>query len=218
MKELKEFPFPQIFPYDKDAVLKPHRIGEREDQFIGGWVIDSPIYQEIIDWFEANPEVQENGMVGAGYVPGVKKSTDIKLSEHNPGLFNRYEHDILQPCVNQYIKKYNEVDNMGPWSQTECCLIQRYLPGEGFYRWHSERQGPHVNNRLLTYITYLNDVKVGGGTEFMYQKDSVNAERGLTIIFPVEWTHTHRGIVAPEETKYIVTGWFNFTGDGNYVA
>ena len=35
-------------------------------------------------------------------------------------------------------------------------------------------------------------------------------KKGLTIIFPAEWTHTHRGIVSHKDTKYLLTGWFTY--------
>ena len=38
----------------------------------------------------------------------------------------------------------------------------------------------------------------------------MKAEKGKTVIWPAEWTHTHRGIVAPKETKYIATGWYGY--------
>ena len=59
-------------------------------------------------------------------------------------------------------------------------------------------------------MTYLNDVEKGGGTEWIHQKLKVKPEKGKTVIWPAEWTHTHRGIVAPKETKYIATGWYGY--------
>ena len=59
-------------------------------------------------------------------------------------------------------------------------------------------------------MTYLNDVRDGGETEFFHQNLRVAARRGLTLIWPADWTHTHRGIVSPTEEKIIVTGWFSF--------
>ena len=47
-------------------------------------------------------------------------------------------------------------------------------------------------------------------TRFYYQKLKVKPRKGLTLIWPVDWTHTHRGIVAPDEEKMILTGWFSF--------
>ena len=34
--------------------------------------------------------------------------------------------------------------------------------------------------------------------------------KGLTLIWPADWTHVHRGIVSASEEKYIITGWFSF--------
>ena len=38
----------------------------------------------------------------------------------------------------------------------------------------------------------------------------LKAEAGKCVIWPSGWTHMHRGIVAPDETKYITTGWFSY--------
>ena len=35
-------------------------------------------------------------------------------------------------------------------------------------------------------------------------------KKGLTIIWPAGWTHPHHGLPAPEETKYIATGWAGY--------
>jgi hypothetical protein len=58
-------------------------------------------------------------------------------------------------------------------------------------------------------MTYLNDVPEGG-TEFMYQKLTSPAKKGLTLIWPSDWTHAHRGQICNTHTKYIITGWFNY--------
>ena len=65
-------------------------------------------------------------------------------------------------------------------------------------------------SRALVYMTYLNDVS-NGGTEFLYQEFKTEARKGLTLIWPAEWTHTHKGIVSPDKEKYIITGWFNLS-------
>ena len=60
-------------------------------------------------------------------------------------------------------------------------------------------------------MTYLNDViKIGGETEWYYQNYKVKPKRGLTVIWPTDFTHTHRGIPTVEEKKYIFTGWYVF--------
>jgi hypothetical protein len=41
---------------------------------------------------------------------------------------------------------------------------------------------------------------------FIYQGVITKPRRGLTVIWPADWTHTHRGIPSPTQEKYIVTG------------
>ena len=40
------------------------------------------------------------------------------------------------------------------------------------------------------------------------QKLKTEAECGLTLIWPSDWTYTHRGVVSNSHTKYIITGWY----------
>ena len=58
-------------------------------------------------------------------------------------------------------------------------------------------------------MTYLNNVK-DGGTEFKYQNITAPAHKGLTLIWPAIWTHTHRGQISQTESKTIITGWFSY--------
>ena len=55
-------------------------------------------------------------------------------------------------------------------------------------------------------MTYLNDVP-DGGTEFYYQETTTKAKKGDTVIWPTEWTHTHKSQVSKKHEKYIATGW-----------
>ena len=61
-------------------------------------------------------------------------------------------------------------------------------------------------------MTYLNDVTDGGETEFLHQKFKIKPEKGLSIIWPADWTFTHKGVVSPTQTKYIATGWYEYKG------
>ena len=39
------------------------------------------------------------------------------------------------------------------------------------------------------------------------------AKKGLTLIFPTDWTHSHKSVISKTHEKYIVTGWYHY---GNY--
>jgi hypothetical protein len=96
---------------------------------------------------------------------------------------------------------------MSKYTITENWNIQYYKPGGGFKQWHCERGSP--STRILVWMTYLNDVP-DGGTEFLYQKLTCPAKKGLTLFWPTDWTHTHRGQISKDHEKYIATGWFSY--------
>ena len=87
--------------------------------------------------------------------------------------------------------------------------IQHYAPNEGYFEWHNERTTTNSPERALVWMTYLNDVDDGGETEFKYQNLKIKSQKGKTLIWPTDFTHTHRGITSPTQHKYIITGWFH---------
>ena len=63
---------------------------------------------------------------------------------------------------------------------------------------------------MLVAILYLNTVKEGGETEFLYQRTRISPKQGTLILFPPSWTHTHRGNPPLSGNKYILTTWMEF--------
>jgi len=114
--------------------------------------------------------------------------------------------------VNQALGSYKETFDafMYPVCFAEGMNIQYYEPGEGFPKWHCERGMNQSNQRALAFMTYLNDVTDGGETEWLYQEKKLQPKKGLTAIWPTDFTHTHRGIISTTQTKIIITGWFNY--------
>jgi len=142
-----------------------------------------------------------------------KDSIDTSLYSTAPEL-NEY-YSLLQQCIARYIEKYNYCGTQAPWGIIEEVNIQYYVPGGGYKIWHSERgSGKYpVSGRHLVFMTYLNTVDgegYEGGTEWFYQERKIKAVKGKTVIWPADWTFTHRGIVSPVSEKYIITGWLNF--------
>ena len=58
-------------------------------------------------------------------------------------------------------------------------------------------------------MTYLNTAK-NAGTEFKYYNLKTQAKKGLTLIWPTDFTHTHKGVISKKDEKHIVTGWLTF--------
>lgn len=97
----------------------------------------------------------------------------------------------------------------GSWATNSLANIQKYKPNQCYKVEHCEHQ-PTNSNRVLAWMIYLNTVNKGGGTNWPQQKFSSKAIAGDLYIWPASWTHSHKGIVAPEEEKYILTGWSSF--------
>jgi len=185
------------------------------DSFIGGWFIDEKICDGLIDFFNnLEPQYKQPGRMYRNgrrkIVPEAKDSLDycFRYEEHVE-QYKTYVDELLK--VSQlYSKKYVDCDCVSSFGLREPANIQYYKPGGGFKTWHCERTNLGVCTRHLVFMTYLNDVEDNGGTEFKYQKLITPAKKGLTLIWPTDWTHTHRGIVSETQEKYIITGWLNY--------
>lgn len=177
--------------------------------FIRAWSTDQPdLWARLRLWAEQSPD-RGPGETQKGVNLAVKHSWDSSLNS-NPGLLKEYR-DHLQGCVDLYIAEYPWSNGYSAFDPEFPIMLQHYPPGGGFKIWHTERVSRGVDSaRHLVFMTYLNTVALGGGTEFFHQKLTVRAEEGVTVIWPADWTHTHRGIVAPREEKFIVTGWLSF--------
>lgn len=145
--------------------------------------------------------------------PAAKESIDSYLDTSNP-LLHRYVEQLLK-VSNQYVVKYPMCNHYAPFGITTKINIQHYPKGGGFKMWHTERNlgvGTPAS-RHLVFMTYLNDITDAGETEFYHQNLKIKPQKGLTVIWPADWTYTHRGIPSMTQEKYIVTGWFNFLED-----
>lgn len=178
---------------------------------------DLSICQDIINWFETHLELSKQGAV---YFPNgdikadknVKDCTAIPVTDlsfaYSQEPLARFL-DWLWECVNKYLEDFPELDHT-VFSMTEGFNIKRYLPPEqGFKAFHMERQSILTSKRLFVFMLYLNTVNDKGGTEFKYYNHIEKAEAGKLLIWPPDFTHTHRGVVSPTEKKYIITGWYS---------
>lgn len=189
-------------------------------QFIGEFSIDPKVCDRLV---ELHRVCDRRGLVKRGTIgraehyivdPAKKDSFDLGVADIPDDLHDEYGvpqyYRELQRCVEQYVEQHPGLKKVGVFRVTESPAIQHYRPGGGFKLEHFERTCLANSTRMLVWMTYLNDVTEGGGTRFVYQNRTVEARKGRTVIWPPDFTHTHAGVVAPKEHKYIITGWFNF--------
>jgi prolyl 4-hydroxylase len=188
-------------------------------QFIGDFSIAPDVCDRLIELHRA---CDRKGLVKRGRLGKADRTTvdvekkdsfDVSVDSLSPemqqdGLPGFYAE--LQRCVQLYLEQHPLLKQVGIFRVTESPIIQHYRPGGGFKMPHFERSGYATTTRMLTWMTYLNDVADGGGTHFVYQNHTFEARKGRTLIWPSDFTHTHVGVVSPTEHKYIITGWMNF--------
>jgi len=203
---------------ERPTDLKLHEFPDAS--FIHGCYIREEICDDLINYFETHPTRHESGKIYGTCAEHLgslvendelKVSKDIYFSPKNVAdamRLNSYVFD-LNKCISEYEYKYKRAYYMQSYGVSESINLQKYEKNEGFKAWHCERDGHAQQSRCLAFMTYLNTVPAGG-TEFLYQKLTVPAIKGLTVIWPSDWTHTHRGEISKHHTKYVLTGWLNY--------
>jgi len=194
--------------------MQEHEINSIENLFIAGYIHDDTTFcDELINHFKQSKK-KSTGSTSTrnGNRVNIKEKDSLDIQLTDVTMSNKYFIQLKQ-ATDKYIEKFPYCNHYSKWSITERPNIQYYKPGAGYHAWHTERHSiaQPVGSRHLVYMTYLNDVTDNGETEFFHQKLKVKPQKGLTLIWPSDWTYTHRGVTSLTQDKYIVTGWFNFT-------
>ena len=173
-----------VFETKFDTILVDHKFNIREDYG---------------DLDETMADIGSNGI-----------NLNLIVTPHEDNAIVTEYISALRSALSIYQEKYKMLTHISRFTLTSNWNIQYYKAGQGYKNWHCERGSN--NKRLLVWMTYLNDVP-GGGTEFLYQKITSPAKKGLTMFWPTDWTHTHKGQISEDHEKYIATGWLDFVDD-----
>ena len=184
------------------------------ETFIRQYNIDPKLCDKLIKYYKNNSEYKSIGehLIAETQTLGIDKkakdSIDVTFFNSSQNKTIKEYFNVLSDMASDYVKHYR----IGYIVRTcdSGTNIQFYPKNGGFKTWHTERSNVHNAKRDLVFMTYLNDIKDGGETEFFYQKLKIKPKKGLSLIWPPDFTHTHRGIPSPTEEKIIVTGWLYF--------
>jgi len=188
------------------------KINFEYNSFIHGSFIDEKICDEINNYYDLNKKNAKQMHYQGVIKKDIRNSKDIVLDRDKEFLpnFQNYSKE-LQRILDEYADKYKpHIKQLNRFILSPTIRLQRYPIKGGYKRWHCENDGQEeITRRNLVFMTYLNNVKIGG-TEFFYQNLKVEAKKGLTIIWPAYFTHIHRGIPNTTGVKTIITGWFEY--------
>ena len=183
--------------------------------FIGSWLLEPlSICDDIINYFELNLSRQSKGKTGNRVNSNIKDSMDITINPNEiilPGneVFKIYFEKLFE-FYKDYVNEWPFLKELAQRLEIGSFNLQRYNPGQHFKKVHAERLTIDTSYRVFAFMTYLNDIQQGGSTYFNHYDIEIQPEKGLTLIWPAEWTHAHRGNVLKKGSKYIITGWINF--------
>ena len=196
----------------KRTVLQKNNLNPN---FIGSWMMKpTSLCDSLIDYFESHQEKHKKGNVSSGVNFDIKNSTDMSVSPNEislPGneVFEKYFNSLFD-CHKDYVAQWPFFEGFAENLEIGKFNLQRYQSGEHFQKLHTERSDLSNLHRVLAWMTYLNDVDEGGSTYFSHYDIEVQPRKGLTLIWPAEWTHAHKGNIVNSGSKYIITGWMNF--------
>jgi len=197
--------------------MKRSALGESKltPNFIGSWIIDDSLCDEIIAYYKKNKQKQSKGVTSGGMDLATKDRRDITLTPQElnlPGneIFKIYFQSLFE-CYKDYNLQWPFLSGIVNDLDIGSFNIGKYEPGQHFQKIHCERSSLSTLHRLFAFMTYLNNVEDGGSTYFNHYDLDIKPTKGLTLIWPAEWTHAHKGNVLKAGEKYIVTGWLTFS-------
>lgn len=188
--------------------LREHSLNQ-SNSFIAGWYIDPALCDDFIDIYKLSNNVVDRSDTYFGY------KVIFNFFSELPDYLTEYYVNYLNTIIENYKQIYRYCDiHHERWNLDLKINCQKYEPLKSYDVYHYENDGKynsvtHSHRRHLVFMTYLNTISDGGETEFLYQQVAIKPEKGLTLVWPAHWTHTHRGMPSNKE-KYIVTGYYNY--------
>jgi len=164
--------------------------------------------QNLIKWFNDNKNLQQEGRQGDHQSLNNKEiGLHLKQGEDFYGLGT-----ALKKGVKNFNLNYSHINkHLFTWKLDLFMQLMKYQPNQYYKTIHCENDGsPGCSRRVFAWEIFLNDIKSGGGTKFIHQKFTAQPIAGDFYMWPAGSTHLHQGVNAPQEEKYLVTGWCSF--------
>ena len=190
---------------------------DTNNHFISSWFMDEEFLDEIIEYFNLSHESHTQGAYKTGLIDKTKKDC-IELSikpkdidEKKLNFFFNYLKKI-KICYEDYIEQWGYLQNNSQKIYIGSIKIEKYLLSGHNKEYQCDRNDIHSSHKSLSWITFLNNIeKEEGCMSFKYFNYSVQPKKGLTLMWPSDWTHTNNQDVIKTQDKYTIRGNIQFT-------
>ena len=190
--------------------------------YIDDTSLSPDICDTIINKFNDNPSNKRKGVCGQGYNANVKCSTDYSITHNDENWRDIYQL-LLSNLHNSIIQYEAQINNSqythfkNTYLKSTVFQLQHYSKNNGKFLYHHD-SSINLNKkeeRTLVYMWYLNDVNVGGETDFI--DFNIKPTTGKLVLFPSTWTYPHCANIPISNDKYIITGWIVTPTQNNQV-
>lgn len=173
--------------------------------------IDPDVCKFAMEAFEHNASIRESCDNPAGMH---FHQLNVTAFADDPQLatLQKYMTDASRFYIELYKSRVPDTDF---WPKTygfEEFRLKKYEPnGVDQFADHVDAANLVSSKRFLVFFWYLNDVEIGGETEFLNKMDlRVTPKQGRLLMFPPLWTFPHRGCKPVSGPKYILGSYLHF--------
>lgn len=169
-------------------------------------ILDENLCENLIQDFESKSEFHE--LVEN---QGKPNFVQLNLNQYYPEIIDSLLARI-KVCLDIYKMDLLDVAKyLPPLKKMEQFRLKKYEPG-GHDRFdeHIDVADLNSSRRYLAFLFYLNDVEVGGETEFPFHDIMVKPKTGSVLIFPPIWEYPHTGLPPKSGSKYIMSTYLHY--------
>jgi hypothetical protein len=165
---------------------------------------------QMIESFEKLSRLHSRN--GRGVMPQLTESawTELNVSKAADAAMQNF----FRGQIFQYLERYNQALKLTlpipARERIENLRIKRYFVEDADQFQPHFDSADYNSNRYLVFIWYLNDVHVGGETEFPDLGVRISARAGRLLVFPPYWMFQHAGLPPKSNDKYILSTYLLF--------
>jgi prolyl 4-hydroxylase len=166
--------------------------------------------RQLIDSFGSLQRFQKQN--GRGIRAGLEASawTELNVTRLSDGAFLSMLRSFVDPALERYNRDIGLPIGIPNTPLLADFVMKRYRPGRNEqFQLHFDAIN-FVANRYLVMMWYLNDVEVGGETEFPQLNTKIQARTGRLLMFPPYWMYQHQGLPPASGDKYILSTYLLF--------
>lgn len=165
------------------------------------------ICDAVLDFFHRNEDRQERWDYNKS-----PKFNILNFTQHaalDQELHNAVVHSALTA-----IEKYrHHVPESIFWTENlkfEYFRIKHYRAGtDDQFKTHIDSNSKETYARFLAFFWYLNDVDIGGETEFTNIDLKIKPKKGRLVMFPPLWLYPHRGNPTISQDKFMLSSYLH---------